>query len=481
MLKSTKDLRGRGVSPTPHPDERSEEGSPEILQPFGLQDDPSGRNSIEIPRGIKDFNQERLLEARKVGVINLGCARNLVDSQTILGSLKRRGHRITADVAGADMVVVNTCAFIEDAKRESIDTILDLIELKKQGKLKKIVVAGCLAQRYSKELAKEFKEVDAILGVQKLDRENIPAQVSLTPRHFAYVKICESCYNRCSFCVIPSIKGKFVSRSIESVVREVKQLDARGVKEINIIGQDITAYGMDIYREKALARLLKEMVAVTKNIRWIRLLYAFPAHVTDELIEMIAREEKICKYIDIPLQHISDNVLRSMNRSITTRQTMDLINKIRAQIPGAHIRTTFIVGLPGETQENFKELMDFVRATAFERVGAFVYSPEEGTPVYAMPGQVPDATKRKRLNLLMALQQKISRGREREKIGRKLDVLIDEAQAGEESIYLGRTQYDAHDVDGIVYVHSARKLTPGDLVPVEITDSYEYDLVGTAL
>ena len=432
-------------------------------------------------RSTKDFHQERVAQGRKVGIINLGCARNLVDSQTILGNLKRQGHRITTDVAGADTVVVNTCAFIAEAKKESIDTILDLIELKKQGKLIKIVVAGCLSKRYSKELAAEFKEVDAILGVQKLDRENIPAQVSLTPRHFAYVKICESCYNRCSFCIIPSIKGKFVSRSIDSVVREVKQLDERGVKEINIIGQDITAYGMDLYKEKALARLLKEIVAVTKNIRWIRLLYAFPAHVTDELIETIAREERICKYIDIPLQHISDNLLQSMNRSITTCQTIDLIKKIRAKIPGAHIRTSFIVGLPGETRKNFQELMDFVRGMSFERVGAFVYSREEGTPAYDMPGQVPDPTKRKRMKLLMTLQREISRGNQKRKIGRTFDVLIDEAQQGEENIYLGRTQYDAHDVDGVVYVHCAKKLTAGDIVAVEITDSYEYDLIGNAL
>lgn len=432
-------------------------------------------------KSTKDFNQKRVFEGRKVGVINLGCSRNLVDSQTILGNLKRQGHRITTDVAGADMVVVNTCAFIEEAKKESVDTILDLIELKKQGKLKKIVVAGCLAQRYRKELAKEFKEVDAILGVQKLDRENIPAQVSLTPRHFAYVKICESCYNRCSFCIIPSIKGKFVSRSIDSVVREVRQLDERGVTEINIIGQDITAYGMDIYKEKTLARLLKEVVAVTRGIRWIRLLYAFPAHVTDELIETIAGEEKICKYIDIPLQHISDHLLQGMNRSITTRQTVDLVKKIRSKIPGAHIRTSFIVGLPGETEENFQELMDFIREMSFERVGAFVYSREEGTPAYAMPGQVADRIKRKRMDLLMASQREISQSIQKRKVGRTFDVLIDGAQEGEEGIYLGRTQYDAHEVDGVVYVHSARKLTPGDIVSVEITDSYEYDLVGNAL
>ena len=428
----------------------------------------------------EDFYQERVSTGRKVGVISLGCARNLVDSQLILGQLKRQGYRL-ADAACADTVVVNTCGFIEEAKKESIDTILDLIALKKKGKLKRIVVAGCLAQRYGKQLAGEFKEVDTIIGVQKLDRQGVPEQVSLTPAHFAYVKICESCYNRCNFCVIPAIKGKFTSRTVESVVREVRQLDGRGVREINIIGQDITAYGMDIYREKALARLLREITAATRNIRWIRLLYAFPAHVTDELIDTIAREEKICKYIDIPLQHISENLLRSMNRGITTRATVDLIRKIRARVPGAHLRTTFIVGLPGETEENFEELMGFVRETRFEKVGAFVYSREEGTPAYSMPGQVPDRIKKKRLDTLMRVQRDISLSLQKEKIGRTVEVLIDEPQQGEKGVYLGRTRHDAPEVDGTVYVRCRGKLTPGDIVPVRITDCCEYDLMGEAL
>lgn len=428
----------------------------------------------------KDFHKERVRQGSKVSIINLGCARNLVDAQMILGRLQGHGHRIV-DLETSDVAIVNTCAFIDEAKKESIDTILDLIELKKKGKLKKIIVAGCLAQRYGKELAREFEEVDAFMGVQKLDRERIPESVSLTPRHLAYVKICESCYNRCGFCIIPAIKGKFVSRTMESIVREVEQLDSRGVKEINIIGQDITAYGMDIYREKALAGLLRKVAAAAKNIQWIRLLYTFPAHVTDDLIETIAGEDKICKYIDIPLQHISDKLLLSMNRSITAQQTKDLIQKIRVRIPEVYVRTTFIVGLPGETQDDFEELMQFIREAQFERVGAFVYSREEGTPAYAMPGQVPEEIKKRRLDALMALQREISKSLQKRFIGRTLPVMIEEKESGTADVYWGRTPFDAPEVDGAVYVHSHRPLKPGEMVPVTIQDTYEYDLVGKAL
>ena len=425
----------------------------------------------------QDFHNERHTQGKNVGVINLGCARNLVDAQTILGHLKRTGHHIV-DVADADIAIVNTCGFIEAAKKESIDTIIELLEMKKQGKLKKVIVAGCLAQRYSDTLLKELDGIDAIVGAQQLDKEAIPDQVSLTPGHFAYVKICESCYNQCSFCVIPKIKGKFTSRTMESILREIKQLDERGVKELLIIGQDITAYGMDIYREMSLAKLLKKITAATENIRWIRLLYTFPAHVTDELIDVIAAEEKICKYIDMPIQHISDNLLTSMNRGITTRQTRELIGKVRARIPGASIRTTFIVGMPGETAGNYKELLDFVRETRFDKMGVFVYSREEGTPAYAMPGQVPESVKKERMNRLMKLQRDISMSAQQKMVGRRLRVLIDEQQKGAKGIYLGRSEYNAPEVDGIVYVHSAKKLKPGDFVTVHITDALEYDLVG---
>ena len=405
------------------------------------------------------------------------------------------------------MAIVNTCSFIEDAKRESIETIIDLLELKKQGKLKKVIVAGCLAQRYGKELSEEFKEIDAIVGVLPLDRETVPDQVSLTPSHYAYVKICESCFNSCSFCAIPGMKGKFISRTIESVVGEIKKLDERGVKEINIIGQDITAYGMDLYREKSLAKLLKAIIPVTKNIQWIRLLYAFPAHITDELIDVMANEEKICKYIDMPLQHISDNLLKSMNRNITTVQTKMLIQKLRNKIPNGSLRTTFIVGMPGETEDNFQEMMSFIKETHFEKAGVFVYSREEGTLAYDMPDQVAEVTKKKRLNILMREQQVISKEIQQKSLSKTFKVLIEEKQkepviltsrassarkdlkdpsspssrAQDEPfgfIYLGRTEYDAPEVDGIVYVNSNRTLNPGDFVDVKITDTYEYDLAG---
>ena len=428
----------------------------------------------------QDLRNERLGAGQKVGVINLGCARNLVDAQMMLGRLKKNGHRIV-DADQAQTVIVNTCSFIEEARQESIDTILDLLELKKQGKIKKVIVAGCLAQRYGKDLVEEFKDVDAFVGTPTLNRDNMPEQMQLTASHFAYVKICESCFNACSFCAIPKIKGKFRSRSIESVVEEVKSLDARGVKEINIIGQDITAYGMDIYREKSLAKLLKALIPVCNNVQWIRLLYAFPAHVTDELIEVMASEPKVCKYIDMPLQHISDHILKEQNRNITTQATYDLIRKIRKAMPQGFLRTTYIVGLPGETMEDFKELRAFNQEMKFERVGAFVYSKEEDTMSAMMGGHVPDTLKRERLGKIMLDQQEISKQVQQQFVGRRLRVLIEEKEKDSKETYIGRSEYDAPDVDGLVYVRSAKDLSPGEFVMVDITDAYEYDLSGVAV
>ena len=430
-------------------------------------------------RSTKDFQKERLSAGQKVGVINLGCARNLVDAQMMLGRLKKNGHRIV-DVNDAQTVIVNTCSFIEEARQESIDTILDLIELKKEGKIKQVIVAGCLAQRYGKDLAREFPGVDAFVGTPTLNRDNMPEQMQLTPKHFAYVKICESCFNACSFCAIPKIKGKFISRTIESIVKEVKELDAQGVKEINIIGQDITAYGMDVYRQKSLARLLKELVKVVKNIEWIRLLYAFPSHVTDELIEVIAQEPKICKYIDMPLQHISDHILLEQNRNITTQQTVDLIQKIRHAMPQGFVRTTFITGLPGESAQDFEQLCSFVKDSRFERVGVFVYSKEEGTLAANMKAQVPEKIKKNRLDTLMQVQQIISSEIQQSFVGRTLKVLIEEKEKDTSGTYIGRSEYDAPDVDGVVYVRSKAALKTGDFVQVMITDAYEYDLAGVA-
>lgn len=437
----------------------------------------SDKDYSQVIRTTKELQDHQASYGQKVGVINLGCARNLVDSQMILGRLKKNGHRIV-DVEHADIAIVNTCSFIEDARKESIDTILDLLELKKQGKIKKVIVAGCLAQRYGKDLVKELKGVDAFVGTPSLNRDDMPAQLQLTPKHFAYVKICESCFNACSFCAIPKIKGKFVSRSIESIAKEVQGLDKQGVKEVNIIGQDITAYGMDIYRQKTLAKLLSHICKDLKNIQWIRLLYAFPAHVTDELIDVMASEPKITPYIDIPLQHISDPLLKNMNRNITTQGTKDLIAKMRSRIKGGFIRTTFIVGMPGETEEQFQELMQYVRESRFERVGVFVYSKEEDTAAFDMPGQVPAQTKRRRMNELMKLQQGISHEIRQSFVGRTLRVLIEEKQEGSKDSYLGRSQYDAPEVDGCVYVRSVAELKAGDFVDVRITDAYEYDLAG---
>ncbi|MBF0504665.1 MAG: MiaB/RimO family radical SAM methylthiotransferase [Candidatus Omnitrophica bacterium] len=452
-----------------------------------------------------DYHKERMSAGQKVGVINLGCARNLVDAQMMLGRLKKDKHRIVGHQQ-AQTVIVNTCSFIEEARKESIDTILDLLEQKKSGQIKRVIVAGCLAQRYGPKLAQEFPGVDAFVGTPVLDRDNERPQVRLTAKHLAYVKICESCFNTCSFCAIPQIKGKFISRSIESVVREVSRLDAQGVKEINIIGQDITAYGMDIYRQKSLARLLKEVLKVCHNIEWIRLLYAFPAHFTDELLELMAGEARICKYIDMPLQHISDHILKEQNRHMTGVQTIALIQKIRRAMPQAFLRTTFITGLPGETQDDFEQLRSFVKNFRFERVGVFVYSKEEGTRSAKMELQVPSKIKKNRMDLLMRDQQVISSEILQSLVGRTLKVLIEEkeevkschSERSEESkgplrsfglkpqddkyrTYIGRSEYDAPDVDGVVYVRSKLSLKPGDFVQVLITDAYEYDLAGQVL
>ena len=423
----------------------------------------------------RDFIKERDTQGENISLINLGCARNLVDAQTMMSRLKRQGHRFV-DLGKSQVAIVNTCAFVDDAKKESIDTIIELLEMKRKGKLKKVIVAGCLAERFGPDLAKEFKDIDAIVGIQKLDREKIPSDVLLTPKHYAYVKICESCYNRCSFCVIPKIKGKFVSRTIESILEEIKILDHQGVKEINLIGQDITAYGVDLYHKLSLARLLKEMVKAVKNIQWIRLLYAFPAHVTDELIDVMAANRRICRYVDMPLQHISDHLLLSQNRNITTKQTKDLVQKIRTKMKNVNLRTTFIVGLPGETNDDFKELLDYVKAACFEKLGVFIYSREEGTEAYGMRDQVSDALKRKRMDALMKTQQEISRAIQGSFVGKELTVMIDE-QEKDKNVYIARSEYDAPDVDGIVYVHTSKKLKPGDFVQVKITDAYEYDLV----
>ena len=408
----------------------------------------------------------------KIGILSLGCPRNLVDSENILGRLKAKGHSVV-DIAQADVAIVNTCAFIEDAKKESIDAILDLVELKKEGKLKKIIVAGCLAERYSEQLIKEIPEVDAFSG--RISLNHCTKSFSITPKHYAYLKICEGCVNNCSFCVIPKIKGKFSSLEMEATLAKVKEFDRRGVKELNIIGQDICGYGLDIYGKRKLPELLKKIVKTAKNIEWIRLLYLYPGEVVEELLEIIRDEPKVCKYIDLPVQHINDRILKLMNRGTTRVSLLKLIDKIRSKIPGVAIRTSVIVGFPTETEEEFLELLKFIEDTGFERLGAFIYSREEDTPAYALKPQVPQKIKEARLEAVMLKQQEISLRINSGFMGKEIPVLIEEIDNG---AYLGRTQIDAPEVDGQVYVSSPRALKPGDLVKVKITDTLEYDLVG---
>jgi len=424
----------------------------------------------------------------RVGILTLGCVRNIVDSQSIMNKIRNTGLEIS-DIDDCDIAIINTCSFVDDAKKESVDAILDLIERKKEGKIQEVLVAGCLPQRYSDELKEEFKEIDALVGIQELSEEVDKDPIMLTPQHFAYVKICESCYNKCSFCIIPKIKGEFVSRTIESIVEEIALLNERGVKEVNIVGQDITAYGIDIYSEKKLSDLLKKVVGSSGSIDWIRLLYTYPAHVTDELIDVIAKEEKICKYIDIPLQHISDRILKSMRRGSTKEQTKELVKKLRDRIPGVSLRTTFIVGFPGETQEEFEELVEFVEEARFEKMGVFAYSKEEGTEAYDMPDQVSEEIKIQRLDRLMRLQQDISKNINSGYIGQDVNAIIDGQDFNEdewpecltglkENVYLARTKSDAPDVDGMVYIKSKDELIIGDIVRAKIIDATEYDLIG---
>ena len=426
---------------------------------------------------LHDFHTQRLKGSSRVTIVNLGCVRNTVDSQTMMATLERKGHRLSS-IEGADAVIVNTCSFIESAKQESIDTILELVELKKQGKIKKVIVAGCLAERYGRELVPELKGVDAFVGVQALSPQALQAHSYLTPPHYAYLKICESCFNQCSFCIIPKIKGRFVSRTMESILQDVRRIDGQGVKELNIVGQDITAYGLDLYRKKTLAELIGKIAREAKGIEWIRLLYAYPAHITDELLDVIAAEPKICKYIDVPLQHISDKILKAMDRKITRAQTIALIQKIRRKIPGVFLRTTFIIGFPGETKKDFEELKAFLRDYPFECVGVFTYSHEEGTRAYGLSGQIPQKVKEARANELMKEQENVAQRLHERLIGREMKILIEERKKDDTNIYIGRSEFDAPDVDGVVYLKTKRPLRQGQFVTARIMQALGYDLMG---
>jgi len=408
----------------------------------------------------------------KIGILSLGCSRNLVDSESILGRLQFKGYPIV-DMQEADVAIVNTCSFIEDARRESLDCLLDLISLKKEGGLKKIIVYGCLSQRYRDKLRKELPEIDAFVGRLSLNHEL--RRFSLTPSHFAYLKICEGCINNCSFCIIPKIKGKFNSLDANSILKKIEELDREGVSELNLIGQDITGFGMDLYGQTKLADILGKIVKSIKHIGWIRLLYLNPNRVSGELLELIAKTSKICKYIDLPIQHINNRILKLMRRETKKADILKVIDKIRKAIPGVALRTSIIVGFPSETEEEFKELTSFVGEARFERLGAFIYSREEDTPAYNFENQIPHKLKVERFNRIMSLQQEISEDINSRFLGKTIEVLID---SKEKNCYLGRSQYDAPEVDGQVFVKSPRMLRPGEFVKAKITDTLEYDLVG---
>ena len=408
----------------------------------------------------------------KVGILSLGCPRNLVDSENILGRLNSKGYPIV-DIEDADIALVNTCAFIDDAKRESIDAVLDLVGLKKEGKLKKIIVYGCLTQRYKDELQKEITEVDAFIGKVSLNHEI--RRFPITPGHYAYLKICEGCVNSCSFCAIPQIKGRFTSLDMDSVLRKVEDFNRSSISELNIIGQDITGYGIDLYGTAKLDYILRKIIKKAKDIGWIRLLYLYPNRVTDDLLKFIKDEPKICRYIDLPIQHINERILKLMNRNTSKSEILKIIERARKIIPDVGLRTSVITGFPSETDKESRELLDFIKETRFERLGAFIYSRQDGTAAYNMDSQIPDKVKQERLNKIMSLQQEISRDINKGFLGETIEVLIDECDEGK---YIGRSQYDAPEVDGQVYVNSKKTLRPGDFVKVKITDTLEYDLVG---
>ncbi len=410
---------------------------------------------------------------QKIGILSLGCPRNLVDTESLVGRLNFKGYKIIEGVTKADVVLVNTCAFIEDAKLESIDAILDLIELKKQGKIRKIIVYGCLVQRYKEELSKELPEVDAFVGSLELNHET--KRFALTPKHYAYLKICEGCVNNCSYCVIPKIKGKLTSLDEPSIIDKVKRFNSEKISELNIIGQDITGFGIDRNGKSQLTALLKKIMHSTPDIGWVRLLYLNPERVTDELLAMIKTQKRICKYIDLPIQHINNRMLSLMRRNITEKEIVSLIQKIRKIIPGVCLRTSLIVGFPSETDEEFKQLFNFVQDIKFERLGAFVYSREEGTPAYNYKGQISKELKDERFNMVMSLQANIATKINSKFLGKSILVLVEDKLDG---AYIGRTQYDAPEVDGLVYINSKKALKKGEFVKVKITDTLEYDLVG---
>lgn len=421
-------------------------------------------------------------KTKKIHILTLGCPKNLVDSEVLISKLKN-DFKIVEKPEKAEIVIINTCGFIDSAKQESIDKIFEAVSLKEKGKLENVYVMGCLVERYKDELEKEIPEVDKFFGVEKFNeilkelnvdyKRELLGEREITTGHYAYIKISEGCDNPCSFCAIPLIRGKYISRPIEEIIKEAQKLAWKGVKELIIVAQDTTYYGLDIYGERKLAELLQRLSEIN-GIEWIRLMYTFPAKFPEEVIDVIAKNEKICKYIDIPIQHISDKILKSMRRGITKKRTIELLEKIREKIPEVAIRTSLIVGYPGESEKEFEELLNFVNEFKFDRLGVFTYSQEEGTTAYDLGDPIPTEEKEKRMALIMNAQRNIILKRNESMIGRKLKVLIDRKEKG---YYVGRTQWDAPEIDLEVLVED-ENLEIGKFYDVEIYDFFEYDLIG---
>ena len=422
----------------------------------------------------------------RVNVITLGCSKNMVDSEILMHQLKENKFDVIHDSEDdANIVIINTCGFIDRAKEESINTILQYAEEKMEGNIEKLYVTGCLSERYKSDLEREIPEVDAYFGTMELPallekleadykQDLIGERMLLTPPHYAYLKISEGCNRTCSFCAIPLMRGKHISRTIESLVAETKNLAKNGVKEIMLIAQELTYYGLDIYKKRALSELLEALNGV-EGIEWIRLHYAYPSKFPTEIFDSIQALPKVCKYLDMPLQHISDNVLKNMRRQISKAETTDLIRIAREKVPGIALRTTFLVGFPGETEEDFQELLSFVKAMRFERVGVFQYSHEENTSAHEMEDDVPAEIKEERTNRLMELQREISAELNQDKIGNKMRVLIDRKESG---YFVGRSEFDSPEVDNEVLIEAKKDtyLRIGDFANVSIIDSTEYDL-----
>lgn len=432
--------------------------------------------------------------------ISLGCDKNLVDSEVMLGLLAKEGYRMVDDEAEADVAVINTCCFIHDAKEESIQTILEMAQYKENGRLKALIVTGCLAQRYQQEILTEIPEVDAVLGTTSFteiadavkealagnghvrldDLDALPMtevrRLITTGGHFAYLKIAEGCDKHCTYCIIPKIRGNFRSVPMEKLIKEATELADQGVKELILVAQETTLYGADLYGEKSLHQLLRKLCKI-EGIRWIRILYCYPEEIYDDLIQTIKEEKKICHYLDLPIQHASDSILKRMGRKTTKDQLKSVISRLRAEIPDIVIRTTQITGFPGETQEDHEELMEFIDEMEFDRLGVFTYSPEEDTPAASMPEQIPEEIKEDRQAELMELQQDIVFEQAEDMIGRELLVMI-EGKLADENAYVGRTYKDAPNVDGLIFIHTDEELMSGDFAKVRVTGALEYDLIG---